>query len=29
MLDPFDDKRHISENKIDTLAWGHFKLNNN
>lgn len=26
-LSPFDDKRHISENNVDTLPWGHYKLN--
>lgn len=26
MLDPNDDKRHILENQIDTLAWGHYSL---
>lgn len=26
MLDPNDDKRHILENKIDTIAWGHYSL---
>lgn len=24
MLDPFDDKRMICKNKVDTIAWGHF-----
>lgn len=28
MLDPFDDKRYISNNKIDTMAWGHYSLKN-
>lgn len=27
-LSPFDDKRHILENGIDTLAHGHFSLRN-
>lgn len=26
MLDPNDDKRHICENRIDTIAWGHNSL---
>lgn len=26
MLDPNDDKRHILDNKIDTVAWGHYSL---
>lgn len=26
-LSPFDDKRHILENKIETLPWGHYKIN--
>lgn len=26
MLDPFDDKRSISEDKINTTAWGHYSL---
>lgn len=26
MLDPFDDKRFVCENKIETFAWGHYKL---
>lgn len=26
MLDPLDDKRKICENKIDTIAWGHYSL---
>lgn len=26
-LSPFDDKRYILENNIDTLPWGHYKLN--
>lgn len=27
-LSPFDDKRHILENNIDTLAHGHFSIRN-
>lgn len=26
MLDPFDDKRYVLENNIDTLAWGHYLI---
>lgn len=26
MLDPFDDKRKICENQIETIAWGHYSL---
>lgn len=26
VLDPFDDKRYILDNFIDTLAWGHYKI---
>lgn len=26
-LNPFDDKRHISEDGINTLPWGHYSLN--
>ena len=25
-LSPFDDKRFLCNNKIDTLAWGHCKI---
>ena len=25
-LSPFDDKRYILEDKINTLAWGHHKI---
>lgn len=25
-LSPFDDKRYIHDNKIDTFAWGHYKI---
>lgn len=25
-LSPHDDKRYLLENKIDTLAWGHYKI---
>ena len=25
-LSPFDDKRYILENGINTLAWGHYKI---
>lgn len=25
-LSPFDDKRYILPNNIDTLAWGHYKI---
>lgn len=28
MLDPLDDKRYICNNKINTLAWGHYELQN-
>lgn len=27
-LSPFDNKRYILENKIDTLPWGHYKIPN-
>ena len=27
-LSPYDDKRYILENGIDTLAWGHHKIRN-
>lgn len=27
-LSPFDSKRYILENKIDTLPWGHYKIPN-
>lgn len=26
VLNPYDDKRHILENKIDTLPWGHYSI---
>ena len=26
-LNPYDDKRYIQDNNIDTLAWGHYKIN--
>lgn len=26
MLDPFDDKRLILNDKVNTLAWGHYKI---
>lgn len=26
MLDPFDNKRSISEDKINTTAWGHYSI---
>lgn len=29
VLNPFDDKRFISDNNIDTLPWGHYSLNKN
>lgn len=25
-LSPYDDKRHVEENGVDTLPWGHYKL---
>lgn len=25
-LDPFDDKRYLCKNKVDTLPWGHYKI---
>lgn len=28
-LSPFDDKRYVLENNIDTLPWGHYKLKAN
>lgn len=28
-LSPFDDKRYVSSNNIDTLAWGHYKTPKN
>lgn len=28
-LSPFDDKRKICENKIDTLPWGHYSIEEN
>lgn len=27
-LSPFDNKRFILENKVDTLPWGHYKIPN-
>lgn len=27
VLSPFDDKRYILDNKINTLAWGHHRIN--
>ena len=27
-LSPYDDKRCVQDNNIDTLAWGHYKINN-